>query len=121
MTEQDQSHEHWQGTKNKLIRYFFYCNRGLDTFNSFRYVLMAIFGIYYTLHLHQPVWLILMFVISIPILIITGYYSVHHVGKVIDWLNVKFSTHYGKYSIELQESVVSTLKDIREDLRTNNN
>ena len=117
MKENPYVHENWTGTKNKLIRYYFYCNRGLDVFNNFRYVIMAVFGIYYTLHLHQPLWLIGMIIISVPILTIIGYYSVHHIGKVIDWLNIKFSSHYGKYTYELMENQLSELKEITRELK----
>lgn len=97
--------EYWDGNKNKAIRYYFYCQRGLDLFNNFRYVIMAIFGVYYTLKLHNSWWLLIMFFLSIPFLMYIGYWSVHHVGKVIDWLNVKFSTHYSLYQIKLLEEI----------------
>jgi hypothetical protein len=107
--------EYWHGTKNKLIRYYFYCQRGLDLFNNFRYVIMAIFGIYYTLKLKNPDILLGMFLFSIPLLMFIGYWSVHHVGKVIDWLNVKFSTHYSLYAIKLQEEIRDAVQKLVKD------
>lgn len=107
-----ESHEHWTGTKNKLIRYYFYCNKGLDTFNQFRYVIMAVFGIYYTLHLHAPILLLVMLAVSIPILTIIGYYCVHHINKVTDYLNTQFGTYYGIMQIDL-------LKEIRDAIKSN--
>lgn len=114
--EEDNHANYWTGTRNKFIRYYFYCQRGLDLFNNFRYVIMAIFGVYYTLKLKNPAMLLLMAGISIPMLMFIGYYSVHHVGKVIDWLSVKFSTHYGKYTYELMEEQLDNLKAINEKL-----
>jgi len=107
MTEPD----YWSGNKNKSIRYYFYLTRGLDIFNNFRYVIMAIIGVYVLLKFTQPILLLVMFAISIPILLVMGYYSVHHIGRVIDWLNVKFSTHYGAYQIKLLEEIRDALKD----------
>jgi hypothetical protein len=78
---------------------------------------MAVFGLYYTLHLHQPLWLIGMFSISIPMLIAIGHFSLHHMGKVQDWLTVKFSTHYGKYTYDLMESQLKSLEGIHQELK----
>ena len=104
-----QQHEHWKGTRNKLIRYYFYINTGLNVFNNFKYLVAAIIGIYWTLHLHTPILILAMFIACIPVLGIIGYYSIHHVNKVIDWLSVKFGSHYGIYQIKL-------LEDIRNEL-----
>ena len=112
MREDPKKHEYWNGPKNKLIRYYFYCQRGLDLFNNFRYVFMAIFGVYYTLKLKNPDILLGMLLASIPMLMLIGYWSVHHIGKVIDWLNIKFSTHYGMMNIDL-------LTEIRDELKKN--
>jgi hypothetical protein len=110
-------HEYWNGTKNKLIRYYFYCQRGLDLFNNFKYVIMAIFGIYYTLKLKNPDLLLGMFLFSIPLLMFIGYWSVHHIGKVTDWLNIKFSTHYSLYSIKLQEEIKNAVQELANNSR----
>lgn len=103
--------EYWDGNKNKFIRYYFYMSRGLDLFNNFRYVFLTIFGIYYTLKLKNAMWLITMFGISIPFLMFIGYWSVHHVGKVIDWLNIKFSTHFGMMQIDLLTEIRDAVRD----------
>ena len=110
MREDPHHHENWLGTSNKLIRYYFYINTGLNVFNNFKYLVAAIIGIYWTLHLHTPILLILMFAISIPILGIIGYYSIHRINKVMDWLNVKFGSHYAIQQFEL-------LREIRDMLR----
>ena len=103
--------EYWHGSTNKLIRYYFYINTGLNVFNNFKYLVAAIIGIYWALHLHAPLILIVMFLASIPILGIIGYYSIHHINKVIDWLNVKFGSHYSIYQIELLEDIRDALKE----------
>lgn len=109
--EDPKSHEHWQGTKNKAIRYYFYMSKGLDLFNNFRYVFMAIFGLYFTMHLHAPIWLFLMLIISVPFLMIVGYFSIHHMGRVMDWLNVRFGTHYSLLQITLLEQIRDEIKN----------
>lgn len=108
---------YWDGAFNKSCRYWYYLNKGIDIFNQFRYLFALFFGIYYTLHLKNPWWLIAMFVISIPILISLGYLAVHRMGKIFDYLNVHFSTHWSKYQFELMENQLSTLKGIQDELK----
>lgn len=105
-----------EGITNKLIRYYFYSQRGLTLFNEFRYLFMLIFGIYITLKLTNPIWLIIMFSISLPLLILIGYIAVHHVGKVVDYLNVQYSTYWSKYGFELQENQNKILNNILEKI-----
>lgn len=73
---------------------------------------MAIFGIYYALRLTNPLWLGVMFVIACPLLVFAGWVAVHHVGKVIDWLNIQYSTYWSRYQFELQERQVKALEEI---------
>lgn len=112
MPNPTRENDHWHGWQNKAIRYWFYINKGLDIFNQFRYLLAAIIGIYWTLHLNNRLYLIAMFAGSIPILTVVGYYSIHHWNKVMDWLNVKFGTHYGIASFELQTEIRDAVKKL---------
>ncbi len=111
--EDHKEHEYWQGTKNKLIRYYFYMSRGLDLFNNFRYIFMAIFGLYLVLKLKNALWLLAMLGISVPMLMVIGYYSIHHIGKIVDWLNVRFSTHYSLLQITLLEEIRDEIKCLK--------
>lgn len=104
-SDNPRDHEHWRGWKNKAIRYYFYMSKGLDLFNNFRYVFMAIAGLYIALKLKNALWLLAMFGISIPILMVAGYVSIHHIGKVVDWLGVRFGTHYSLYNFKLLEDI----------------
>ena len=110
--DKPEEQEHWDGNKNRLIRYYFYINTGLNVFNNFKYLVAAIFGIYWTMHLKNPIWLLAMGAISIPILGAIGYYSIHHINKVIDWLNVKFGSHYGIKTYELQKGIHDGIQEL---------
>lgn len=103
---------YWNGTQNRIIRYYFYSQRGLGLFNEFRYIFMLIFGIYITFKLTNPLWLFGMFAVSLPALIFVGFISVHYVGKVVDFLNVQFSTHWTRYQFQLQEDILKELKNM---------
>lgn len=105
-------HEYWIGWQNKLIRYFYYLNRGVDIFNQFKYLFALIFGIYFTFKLKNPMLILVMSAISLPLLMIFGYLQTHKIGKVNDWLGVKFSTFYGKYNFELLKEILKELKKL---------
>lgn len=103
---------YWDGGSNKAIRYYFYSQRGLALFNEFRYLFMIIFGAYVLMKLNNPVWLLVMFVISCPLLCLFGWLQVHKMAKVMDWLNVEFSTFWTRYSFDLQERQVKAVEEI---------
>lgn len=108
--------KYWDGNINYIIRLYFYSQRGLALFNEFRYVFLLIFGIYMTLKLTNPVYIVGMFIVSIPVLCFFGWLAVHKIAKVVDWLNVEFSTHWGRYGYELQERQNNILSDILKKL-----
>lgn len=99
--------------KENLIRAYFYMNNGVSIINDFRNLGLGIFALYFALKLSNPVLLIVMFLIAIPILIIMGYFNVHHISKVRDRLSVKYGTHYGIRQFELIEEQVALLKQIK--------
>ena len=111
---QNHKEKYWNGTVNKLCRYWFYLMRGVDIFNQFKYLVAAIFALYWMLKMKNPAILAMMFLICIPVLFVVGYYSVHYVGKVVDWLNVEFSSYWSRYQFELQERQVKATEDIRD-------
>lgn len=98
-------HEYWTGVKNRTIRHWFYVNRGMDWVNQFRNLVICIVAIYIALKLKNPIWLIGMLTISLPILGVIGFIQVHYIGKVLDWLNVRFSTHYSLETFKIQEEI----------------
>jgi hypothetical protein len=115
----DLKKRYWDGKQNQLIRYYYYSQRGLALFNEFRYVFMVIFGVYLAMKLTNPVWLVVMFAVSLPLLIGVGWLAVHKVSKVVDWLNVEFATHWGRYTFTLQELQNKLLEDILKELKKN--
>jgi len=109
--------EYTTGFKSLLIRIYFYIEQGLNVLNLFRNLFLGIFGVYITLKLTNYSYLILMVVISMPILAILGYYSVHKINKTKEWLNIKFSTHYAKKTFDYQEDMVKSLRQINKKLK----
>lgn len=107
---------YWKGAKNKSIRMYWYAKRGLDLFNDLRYIIMVIVGIYFALKLTNPLWMLLMFGFCIPLLILVGWFAIHHMAKVMDWLGIEFATYWSRYQFELQERQVKALEQINEKM-----
>lgn len=100
----------WNGSKNKSIRYYFYTQRGLALLNEFRYLAMGIFALYFALEVDNILLIPIMFAVSIPALVILGWLSVHHIDKVVEFLQTQYATHFNRYNIELQEQQLEELR-----------
>lgn len=108
--------EYLKGAKNWFIRMFFYLKTGNSVVSEFRYTILAIMGLYAILKLANPVWLIGITVLSTPVLIVIGHFWTHKVGKIIEWLSVKFATHYAIEQFNLQKKQVELLEKLLEKL-----
>ncbi len=102
------------GNHNKGIRWYFYLENGVAVLNNFRNLFLGILGIYIALKLTNPIWMIIMLLPCIIILSIIGWYSVHHLNKVKEWLSMRFSTSYGIRAFNFNEEQVKLLKEIKE-------
>jgi len=103
--------------KDLIIKSYFYLNQGVSVLNQFRNLFLAVFGVYITLKLTNPIIMVVMFLVSIPILIAVGYYNIHKVAKVSEQLSVKHGTHYNIKQFEMLEEQLAILKEIRDRLR----
>ncbi len=104
------------GLTNRAIRYYFYCNQGLNILNQFRNLFLGIFALYFALHLENWVFLVAFFVVSAIILTVVGFYTTHHVNKIQEWLGVRFSSHYTMKQFNIQQGIYDELKEINEKL-----
>ena len=118
--EKEVVEHYYKGWKNKAIRYYYYVQNGLALLNEFRYLLMGIFACYYTLKLDNPLLIPLMFIVAIPVLGVIGYIAVMHIHKVIEYLNVQFTTTWSRYNYDLNEERNQLLKQLVKE-KTNDN
>lgn len=102
--------------KENLIKLYFYVTSGQSVVDRFRYLIMGIFALYVMLKLTNPLYLILMLIVSIPVLLGVGWYDVHKISKIRERLSIQFGTHYGIKQFELQEETVEILKEILKKL-----
>lgn len=112
MEHDEKNPQYWNGAENKAIRFYFYAQRGLAFLNEARYLIMGTFALYYTLRLDNPIYLVLIFLAALPVMIFLGWLSVHRMGKVIDYLTVRFSTHYAKKQFDIFEGMLKELRDM---------
>lgn len=82
------------GLENRGIRYYYYVNNGLSILNQFRNLVLGIFALYVVLKLENPFIMVVMFVVSVPILAAVGYFEIHRMSKVMEWIGLRFSSHY---------------------------
>lgn len=101
--------EYLKGWKNWLIRGYFYLLNGVNAVSDFRNIGLAIFGLYITLKLTNPLAMALMFLGSVVILTPTGYFMVHKVSRVKEWLNTKFGSHYAIKNFDFVQAQYETL------------
>lgn len=106
-----------KGGKNRAIRYYFYLNNGLNVLNNFRNLFLGIFALYFALKLDNILWMVAMFIPSVLILTWSGYYSVHHISKINEWLGVKFGSHYGIKNFNYTKGQYELLLEIKEMLK----
>lgn len=105
------------GFHNMLIRYYFYLMKGLDIPNSFRNLFITIAAIYIALKLDNILIGIAMFVVSSIILTVFGYYNVHKLAKMNEWLGMRFSTHYGIKTFNYTQKQTELLEEIKNILK----
>lgn len=107
----------WQKILDKVIRIYFYIQKGVSIVNEFKNLLMLIFGVYFALKLSSWWWLVLMFGGSMPILFLMGWVMVHRMSKVMEWLSIKHGTHYAIKQFAMQEEMLKQLKEINAKLK----
>lgn len=106
-----------KGFHNKMMRYYFYLMSGLGILNNFRNLFLGIFALYIALKLDNVLYGIIIFIVSSIVLTICGYYNVHRVSKISEWLGVRFSSHFGIKSFNYTQENNELLKEIRDILK----
>lgn len=98
--------------KETLIKLYFYVTSGQAVVDQFRYLIMGVFALYVMLKLTNPLFLVLMLIIAMPVLFLLGWCNVHYISKVRERLSVQYGTHYQLKQFEMMEEQVKLLKEI---------
>ena len=111
--DKDLKAKYWEGTVNFLCRLWYYFIKGLEIFDKFKYFFIVFGGLYYLIGKKHLVLMVAISVGAIPIILALGFFTVHKLAGVLDYLNTKFSTYSALKQIEL-------LEEIRDELRKQN-
>lgn len=106
-----------EGKENWFIRAYFYCSNGLVVLNEFRNLFLGILGLYIALKWDNWTYGVILFIGCVIILTLVGYYKVHKVSKITEWLGIRFGSHFGKRSFDYQEASYELLVEIRNLLK----
>ena len=114
---------YWEGNSNLLIRTWTYIKVGLQQANDYKYVAAAIFGIYYTLKLANPIWIGVMFIVSLPLLAVLGRWWLYRGQKTSEFVTTTKGSvlGYNSYNIQIQqnellEEILNALKNARTNI-----
>lgn len=118
---QEFDHIYFPGLENRLTRYYYYLNQGLTILNNFRNLFLGIIGVYIALKLDNWALLIAMFIPSAILLTVVGYFATHRVNKIMEWLSLRFGTHYGIQQFNYAQGTYETLQEIRDELHERGN
>ncbi len=113
----EEDRQNLRGFENTAIRFYFYLMKGLDIVNSFRNLFLGIAAIYIAMQLENITWAVVMFLVSCVVITIAGWYNVHKVSKRHEWIGMRFSTHYGIKTFDLNKGQYDLLVEIRDLLK----
>lgn len=105
-----QTEEYRKG--HQFAKAYFYVQRGLSLVNDFRYLFAGVLAMYVLMKFDNLLWFVVMFSASIPVLILMGWFNVHKMAKVLDWLGIEYSTYFGKLSFTYQEKIIDELEKL---------
>ena len=108
--DKDLKVKYWEGTVNFLCRLWYYFIKGLEIFDKFKYFFIVFGGLYYLIGKKHLVLVIMALLAGVPVILLIGFFSVHKMGGVLDYLNTKFSTYSALKQIELLEEIRDLLK-----------
>lgn len=109
--------QYLKGNRNFFIRVYFYLSNGLSIVNEFRNLLLGIFGVYITLKLEHPMIMVGLFVVAVIILVPVGYFMVHYVSKVKEWLGTKFGSHYAIKNFDYMKRQCELLEEVLKEIQ----
>lgn len=106
-----------KGFLNHIIRTWYYLQKGLTLMNDFKYLLAGIIAFYYALKLDSIWWMVAIFLIAMPVLIIVGYFHTHKMAKALEWTSMVFASYFSRYNVDLAEKNIENTSEIAKELK----
>src|SRR3990167_122951 len=106
------------GKINQIIRWYYYFTEGVGQLNSARtlgYALIGLGGVFAVSQTGSN-WLLIIGIglIAIPILTLGGYIWVRRGKKSSEYYQIKYTSPFGRYNIQMSEKQVTNLNRIIE-------
>ena len=109
-----------QGKINLIIRLYFYLKEGVNQASGFRTIGYALIGIAGVLAVNgDSNWLLLILLglASIPMFIYIGWLWVARGKKSEEYYQLKYTSSFGKYAIQMNERQMQLLEEIKDELK----
>ena len=91
-----------------------YCRKGVGLLNEFRNLILLIIAGCYAIQITSVWIMILIFLVSLPVLMAVGWYSLHYMDKIIEELTVKYATKYARRQYDTMEEIKDLLKKLND-------
>ena len=111
---------YFEGTWNRIIRHYYYLQSVLQLFNEFKYLVGGILAIYLYKDWGGSLGILAAFgtfIIALPLLDVAGYIWIHYARKTIEFVGLKFATHFNQYNIRMQEKQIVLLEEINRGIK----
>ena len=113
------------GKINRIIRWYFFVKEGVNQATALKtlaYVLIGISGVLALNNSQTNYWLVaLIGLVSVPVFGVLGWMWVVRGKKSEEYYQTKYTSPYGRYTIELQEEQMGLLREIRDGINKLNN
>ena len=110
-----------EGKINRIIRWYFYVKEGVNQATALKtlvYVLIGIGGLLALNDAQSGYWLIgILGLVSIPIFGVVGWMWVTRGKKSEEYYQTKYTSPYGRYTVELQEEQMKLLREINKNIK----
>ncbi len=114
----DVRRDYYEGRLNKVVRTYWYLDLGLELVNKFKYIVAGILALAVILQVENSLkWIVTIFFIALPILTVAGYLWARFGVRVVEYLDLKLATHFGQYSIKLQEKQLEVMEDLTREIK----
>lgn len=110
---EDQQPAFWEGRSNIFVRLITYAKIGVNQINDYKYIGAAIFGVYYTFKLSNPIWLIVMGLVSLPLIILLGRWWLYKGSKASEFVTTQKGSVLGYNQFNAQVKIIELLEEIK--------
>lgn len=116
--DENSEQRYFKGWINYTIRLYYYLQEGLAQVNQAKNVILGLAAFAVLTRIEKQYWLIGLIGLSlVPVLILLGWMWVKRARKSIEYFNIKYTSTFGKYGVEMQEKQIKQQAEVIELLK----